>query len=354
MTLGGFVFAAITLPANVGSVGPSIRAWRNLLADVGGAPLQNLVFYAAVTVGLLGIFGPPLYKHFRAEATPAAPEPATATKPPRPSAPKATAGPAATPFVIATEREAALAKANKWIKRGEQLEGRFPKLPTNDEIAAMSNEEKETHIGFLQILHVEERRSIGEWHEGVSRDLLAVGGGTLGLYSADEKPSAGMFSIARNREFLRERLQELQAIRSRLEPDELPPEPEPQRLPTRRPKIEPSIAPAHAAQAHLLLQEAQPLIDEAWNLALRTRRRIGFEMLGDEFVAKVREWNGRVLDLADKTLSVKERAQVRSLSSGIARGISSMFMSAQQVEDLVNDNMQTLRTIEKRCLQRSS
>jgi hypothetical protein len=124
-------------------------------------------------------------------------------------------------LVVATQRDAAIAKTSKWIRRGEDLVRRFPRLPNDDEISAMSNEEKASHITFLSIVQTDELRSIGEWHANVGRELRGIGGGALGLYSAEEAPSQGMFSVGANRVFLGERLEELRAIRARL--DQEPP-----------------------------------------------------------------------------------------------------------------------------------
>jgi hypothetical protein len=65
MLAAGLIFSAITLPANVGSVGPSIKSWRELLADMGGTPLQNIVFYAAVSLMLAAAVGPGAYRYAR-------------------------------------------------------------------------------------------------------------------------------------------------------------------------------------------------------------------------------------------------------------------------------------------------
>lgn len=261
-----------------------------------------------------------------------------------------------TELVLATPQDAALAKTKKWIGRGERLEARFPKLPTNDEITAMTNAEKKAHISYLGILHTEELRSIGEWHEGVSHDLRAVGGGTLGLYSADEKPSQGMFAIERNREFLRERLQELQGIRSRVEevarqPERSPSQSEAQieRLPTRLPTITPEAAESHLAEIEALRDESEVLIEGAWNRELKMKRRVGFVVLETAFIEKVTAWNERVHALADKTMSVKERTKVRQFQTPITRSLSGFGITADHVETVISSNLQTLDVIASRC-----
>lgn len=63
-----FALAAVTLPANIGSVRPSIKAWRELLADVGGSPAQNLVFYGAIVLMLVVVVGPSIGRLIRGAA----------------------------------------------------------------------------------------------------------------------------------------------------------------------------------------------------------------------------------------------------------------------------------------------
>jgi hypothetical protein len=121
-----------------------------------------------------------------------------------------------TPLVVATERDAAIAKVDKWIKRGLAMEEGFTPLPAPDEIEAMSAEAKRTWIQALGLMGGDERSRLEEWHHGVIEDLRMIGGGALDLYSANEKLSRAWQMVPLNRTFLRERIEELQAIGARL------------------------------------------------------------------------------------------------------------------------------------------
>jgi hypothetical protein len=127
--------------------------------------------------------------------------------------------------------------------------------------------------------------------------------------------------------------------------------PKPERpLPSRLPAILPVAAAGYLAEAQELEASSEQLIDGAWNRSLRSTRSIGIGLLGDDFVTEVKEWNRRVVDLADKTLSVKQRAQVRSLQGGlIASSVTGFAMRAETVEEIVRDNLATLRMIKGRC-----
>lgn len=129
---------------------------------------------------------------------------------------------AAGPLVVATDRDAAIAKLEKWIKRGVAMEGGFPRTPTPDEIEGMSTEAKQTWIQALGVMGSDESFRIEEWHRGVVDDLRAIGGGAIRLFSVNEKMSQSWQRVPLNRAFLRERIEELQAIRARVDVGEQP------------------------------------------------------------------------------------------------------------------------------------
>jgi hypothetical protein len=125
------------------------------------------------------------------------------------------------PLVVATERDAAIAKIEKWIKRGVAIEKAFTTIKTPKEVEAMSDDGKRTWLRFLGLLSGEEYFQIEQWNHGVIEELREIGGGALSLYSANEKLSRALQMIPLNRAFLRERIEELQAIHARLETPEV-------------------------------------------------------------------------------------------------------------------------------------
>jgi hypothetical protein len=119
-----------------------------------------------------------------------------------------------TPLVIGTRSEAARTKVEKWIRRGEEIEEFFVELPSS----APKGVKPDGLILLIDHLTKSERPKIEAWHRGVVNELSGIGGGALGLYTANEPMSHGLFTaIHDNRRFLRERLDELREILGRID-----------------------------------------------------------------------------------------------------------------------------------------
>jgi hypothetical protein len=93
-----------------------------------------------------------------------------------------------------------------------------------------------------------------------------------------------------------------------------------------------------------LLVESEDLEEELWERNKRMRRSGSpFPSLGHDYLQTVRAWNARVLAVADAHLSTKEASKVAALV-----GLSSLFPSAEAVEDLLNDNRAALERVLRR------
>ena len=71
--------------------------------------------------------------------------------------------------------------------------------------------------------------------------------------------------------------------------------------------------------------------------------------LPDDIPSRVRDWNGRVLALADEALTIKERGDVEvfpAFQTGLIQNFG--IAQATQLAELVESNIKTLRTIEQR------
>ena len=258
-----------------------------------------------------------------------------------------TAGSDKPQLVIATERDAAFTKIEKWIKRGEALEESFVKFPTADLVKLMSDDQRKAWVDSIRILSPDQHSRIEEWHRGVIAELRGIGGGALGLYSANEE--VGQPALTPNRRFLRERIEELEAIKLRLQPERTERRQQPSPLAEAaagRPKLLPDVAVIAEREATLLRQKGEQLEEEVWRRWKQIRRSSApFPMFGAEFHEEVRAWNRKVLALADRVLTAKESAEVAVYPGSSFR----TFLGGPAVSEIIQSNLKTLRLIRGRC-----
>jgi hypothetical protein len=123
------------------------------------------------------------------------------------------------PLVIATQSDAVKAKLLKWIRRANEIEASFIDISPFTKTEGASPEDLKSHLVALDVIQNNERSTIHNWHLRVVDELRAIGGGALGLYSANEAVSYALFgALHENRKFLGERRDELKAILSRIDP----------------------------------------------------------------------------------------------------------------------------------------
>jgi hypothetical protein len=133
------------------------------------------------------------------------------------------------------------------------------------------------------------------------------------------------------------------------------PRPEPKRrrmqLPERLPMITADAAVGYLAEIERLREEAEPLIERAWDRELKSKRSMGTAMLGRDIIEAAQGWNERVHALGDKTMSVKERARISVLQPPFLRtfSLAGYGMDAEKVEGVLRDNLGTLDLIDARC-----
>jgi hypothetical protein len=111
-------------------------------------------------------------------------------------------------------------------------------------------------------------------------------------------------------------------------------------------KPPPDVAVPAAREATDLIEKGKQLDEELWKRWKQIRRSgIPIQMLPAEFHDRVQHWNGDVVTLADRILSIKEQAQVDVYPVGVLRS----YLAASDISKVIQSNITTLRAIRTRC-----
>jgi hypothetical protein len=272
------------------------------------------------------------------------------TSPSKPTQPETVtpSGSSSSRLVIATEQDAVRSKINKWIMRGEKLHASLSELPSAERLAQHTDEENRSWLRIADHLTSEERISIGRWHRGVTEELRRIGGGAIGIYSADEPMSHALFSaLQENRQFLRDRLDELRQIVQRVDGGTPPAAHTP--TPTPRPEVTAANISDPFAQAQALFSEAEELEKMMYTARLKMKRSsLPYPMLPSSLSQRFVDWNNRVLALVDESLDAKEAGTVDKLRP---TALSLSGVSIQMLEKLLVNNRDGLSLVMLRVKQ---
>jgi hypothetical protein len=91
------------------------------------------------------------------------------------------------------------------------------------------------------------------------------------------------------------------------------------------------------AEARELIEPSRGLKDRVWEGRRRALRSLGFAILPSDLVAEIREWNGRVLALADECLNAREAGDVSTYPA-----LMGNFAGADILASLIQNNRAVL------------